>query len=401
MEMKLKARLEKFFYNKTTLLVVLISIAALITTQNILLGVNHFWGGNYTFYNNYIIFKQSWFHLLGNKNLYSFYLPEQADLFKYSPSFAFFMGLFAYLPDWAGLFFWNLLNCLVLFYSLVSIREMNSRKLFYVTLFILLELILSTMNSQSNALLAGLLILSFNSLEKGKNGFAAFFLVLSVFIKIFSLAGCILFLFYPKKIRSVLYSIISVLIIGLLPLVIVTPHELYAQYQNWWQLLLLDHSESTGMSVYSDIASVFHVMPDKTIVLLFGLLLLLSPLVLFRQYVNPDFRISYLGLILIWIVVFNHKAESPSYIIAMAGCSIWGIREKITNSRKILLMATLVFTSLFSSDIIPRHFRDTYLDMKFVKSFMSIVLIGFILYGMFRDGLGKRGENKIQKPIHP
>ncbi|HET6991275.1 MAG TPA: glycosyltransferase family 87 protein, partial [Bacteroidia bacterium] len=394
MESKLKIRLEKFFYNKTTLQVVLILISLLITIQNILLGVHHFWGGNYTFYNNYVIFRQSWFHLLGNTNLYSFYSSEQADLFKYSPSFAFFMGLFAYLPDWAGLFFWNMLNCIVLFYSLVYIREMNSRKLFYMILFILLELILSTMNSQSNALLAGLMILSFNFLEKGKNGFAALFLVLSVFIKIFSLAGCILFLFYPKKIKSILFLFVSVVIVGFLPLLIITPHELYTQYQNWWQLLQVDHSESMGMSVYSDLASVFHVIPDKTIVLLVGLLFLLSPLVLFRQYSNPDFRMSYLSLILIWIVVFNHKAESPSYIIAIAGCAIWGIREKISNRRKILLITTLIFTSLFTSDIIPDHFRETYLNIKLIKSFMSIIVSGVILFGMFRNGLRKSFDEK-------
>jgi len=45
-------------------------------------------GGFYSHYNNYIIFKQSFYHLIAQKDLYIHYPQEQYDLFKYPPTFA-------------------------------------------------------------------------------------------------------------------------------------------------------------------------------------------------------------------------------------------------------------------------------------------------------------------------
>src|SRR5450631_2916625 len=60
-------------------------------------------GREYHNYNNYIIFKNSFFHLIHGENLYGSFPDEQWDLYKYSPSFSLFFGLLAYLPDFAGL----------------------------------------------------------------------------------------------------------------------------------------------------------------------------------------------------------------------------------------------------------------------------------------------------------
>jgi hypothetical protein len=49
-------------------------------------------------YNNFIIFKQSFFHLKNNTNLYLEYINEYKDHYYYSPSFALFVIPFSYLP---------------------------------------------------------------------------------------------------------------------------------------------------------------------------------------------------------------------------------------------------------------------------------------------------------------
>ena len=62
-------------------------------------------GDPYTHYNNYVIFRQAFFHLVRHQDLYVLYLAEHWDYFRYSPSFALafgvagailIMGMFAY-----------------------------------------------------------------------------------------------------------------------------------------------------------------------------------------------------------------------------------------------------------------------------------------------------------------
>src|SRR4030095_9412927 len=79
----------------------------------------------YTHYNNYVIFKQSFFHLKDDKDLYSPYPDEHWDLYKYSPTFALFFGLFALLPDGIGVMLWNLLNSLILVFAIYYLPKLS------------------------------------------------------------------------------------------------------------------------------------------------------------------------------------------------------------------------------------------------------------------------------------
>lgn len=47
--------------------------------------------------------------------------------------------------------------------------------------------------------------------------------------------------------------------------------------------------------------------------------LLLRP----ARWLDIDFRRSFLASVLVYCVIFNHKAEQPSFIIALVGIAIW------------------------------------------------------------------------------
>src|ERR1700712_5743537 len=98
----------------TLWLYILVSIG--ITLQLFLPSINH--TEQYTHYNNYVIFKNSFFHLINNKDLYLYYNNDQFDLYKYTPSFSLLFGLLAYLPDVLGLLAWTLINAICLFYAI-------------------------------------------------------------------------------------------------------------------------------------------------------------------------------------------------------------------------------------------------------------------------------------------
>ena len=70
-------------------------------------------GGFYSHYNNYIIFKQSFCHLIAQKDLYVHYPQEQYDLFKYPPTFALLFAPFSVLPDVFGYPLWTAINLLL------------------------------------------------------------------------------------------------------------------------------------------------------------------------------------------------------------------------------------------------------------------------------------------------
>ena len=116
-------------------------------------------------YGNYLIFKNSFYHLLSGSDLYKSYAELNLDLFKYSPTFAVLFSPFSILPDYAGLILWNLLNAIMLFFAVKSIN-IGERKEVFILWFILVELITSLQNCQSNALTACLIIFTFSLLEK-------------------------------------------------------------------------------------------------------------------------------------------------------------------------------------------------------------------------------------------
>lgn len=387
--------------NKWITPVFLLIVALVVSIHSISLGVNNFWGGHYTHYNNYVIFKNSFSHLIHNQNLYSLYLDIYADQFKYSPSFALSMVLFYYLPDSLGLIMWNSINILVLYYSFLTFTSIDPSKRFWLILFVLFELILSTQNAQSNALLAGLTILAFHSFEKGRNAVATLFILIGAFIKIYSVIGLLLILFYPRKAYSAISSVAWTIVLFCLPLLVVNLHWLTWQYHNWYESLIADKSNSIGMSIFAWTRLISASNYLTVLTFLAGAILLLFPLVKRKQWENYGYRLKYLALLLIWIVVFNHKAESPTYIIAMTGIGIWYFSSSRVLMHKILIFMCLFFTSIWFTDIVPHSIRKNMVEAGLIKSFMPIIMLFLIFFNLIlkRRLMGFKTNPKERKLI--
>ena len=109
--------------------------------------------------------------------------------------------------------------------------------------------------------------------------------------------------------------------------------------------------------------------------MLFGLALLSTPLIYYKKYTNYQFRVLYLAFILIWMVVFNHKAESPTFVIAMAGIGIWFLNSNRNGYQYLLFIGSILFTSLWFTDLIPAQFKNGLLDRNYVKQFFPILCL--------------------------
>jgi hypothetical protein len=285
------------------------------------------------------------------------------------------MGLFAHFPDSVGLFLWNLLNVLLLFYALRQVPFPDDKTRLLALAFILIELITSVQNAQSNGIITGLLIFAFIFLEKKRVIPASLLIVLTVFIKIFGLAAMALYLFYPNKIKAVLYSLLWAIILALLPLAVVSPSQLIFLYQSWFHLLLNDHSASLGLSVAGWLHTWFNAGISKDLLVLIGAILLFTPLAVnYRSHRHYLFRLYYLSSILIWVVIFNHKAESPTFVIAISGAALWYFSGKRKIEDTVLIISALIFTVLSPTDVFPRFLRDAYVKPYVLKAVPCILI---------------------------
>ena len=331
-------------------------------------------------YGNYIIFKQSWFHLINGQDLYKAWPHEQFDLFKYSPAFAVFFSLFAYLPDAAGLPLWCLLNALVLFFSVKALPGFSNSHKNLILLFVALELLTSLQNSQSNALMAGLLIFSFVFLERRCYLLATLLLVLSIYLKLFGVIALALFIFYPEKWKLAFYTLFWGVVMFCLPLPFTGFDQLIFLYRSWWKLLSSDFSASLGFSVMGWLNSCFHLHIPKLIIVAAGALIGGIPLLFIKKYHYYTFRVFMLASLLIWVIIFNHKAESPTFIIAMSGAALWLFAQKISRVNLFLGIFAILFTSLSSTELFM-PIRDMVTEPYVLK----VVPVIFIWIKIIRD----------------
>ncbi|MCF8379045.1 MAG: DUF2029 domain-containing protein [Bacteroidales bacterium] len=380
---KLKG-VKKLILSYNFVLILYLVFVLFASLQSYFLGTKFFNDIAYTHYNNFLIFKYSFIHLIENQNLYLPFPNEHFDLYKYSPTFALLFGFFQLIPDSIGIILWNFLNAYVLFLGIRSLPNFQENQKIYMLLFLSIEFMTSLQNQQSNGLMAGLLLLSFSGFEKNQYFTASLYIVLTVFIKIFGAVFFLLLLLYPNKTRSVGYSFMWAVILFILPLILLPFSQLAEQYSNWYQLLISDHSASVGTSVMGLMQSILSITFNKLIVLSAGLFFLLLPLLLINQYKSKKFRFSMLSMLLIWMVIFNHKAESPTYIIAISGVAIWGFSGEKSWMKTLLLLFAFILTSLSPTDIFPPFIRNEIIIPYALKALPCIVIWGVIVYELLK-----------------
>lgn len=382
----------KSFYNKLTLrkiIVLIILLALAITIQGIIASI----GNVYTHYNNLIAFKSSFGHLIHNKNLYLYYPQEYFDQYKYSPTFALFMGLFYYLPDEVGLFLFNIINTSLFIYALLRLK-LPKDAFKFLFLFLLLEFGISITWVQTNVLIASLIILAFSSLEEKKPWLASLFIVLTVYVKIFGIVALVLGVFYPNKFRFILYTIMWAVLFAILPLIIISKNELIQQYHNWFHLLKMDHAVSYGVSFMGLIHSWFKIDISKIGTVAVAAIIFCIPLLKVNCYNLYSFRLQILASLLLWMVIFNHKGESPTYIIAMEGVAIWYFSQPANTINRILLWLCLIFTSFTSTDLItPGWINDRFVEPYSIKA----IFCSIIWFKLIFDLMTKKQFSSIAK----
>ena len=102
-------------------------------------------------------------------------------------------------------------------------------------------------------------------------------------------------------------------------------------------------------------------MPNIYVTLPAGILMLL-PLGRLSFWQNQSYRLHYLALLLIGLVIFSSSAESPTYVIAVIGYLIWHVQQpyNTTFPYKVLMALVLLLTIFSPTDLFPRFIREQY-----------------------------------------
>jgi hypothetical protein len=339
--------------------------------------------------NNILIFCASFGHLLNGVNLYAPAPSQYADLFKYSPTFALCMAPFAALPlVWAALL-WNCLNAGVFIFGVVQLQRvrypLTKQHVCMILWITLVELLTAVQNSQSNALLAGLAVLAIGAFEQEKPLQAAFCIALGLHIKLYGVLPMVLVLLYPRSVQARFYGALVLWIVALtaLPLLVISPQSLANQYEYWRVLLASDYAVSYGLSVMSVVHRLSPALLSSrsavSVLQVISLVITCLPIVVrwwqmrhhsFGQVAEvPGKQLPLLAgaSLLLWMVVFNHKAESPTFIIAMTGVALWYVVSKRTLAHRMLLGLAIIGTSLSVTDLVPPNVREEIIARYSVK----------------------------------
>ena len=323
--------------------------------------------------NNFRIFRAASRHLLAGADLYAAYPAEHLDFYKYSPTFALLFAPFAYVPFVPAMLLWNALNAGALYVAIGLVLPRRAATAARAIVF--LDMLGSLQNVQSNALVAALIVFTFAAYERHHTALGSLAAITGTFVKLFPLAGVSFAIFHPRKVRVAVALVAGTLLFAALPLLVASPARLLAQYTSWRAIEASD-SLNRGYTVMQMVELVSGAGLPNWPIQLIGMLVLLAPVVVQRwRWHDWELRRLYLCSVLVFCLIFNHKAESPTFVIAITGAAIWfATIPRPSRWEWALLAFVVLFTILASSDVMPRTIQRDFFDRYRFKTVPMIVL---------------------------
>ncbi len=314
--------------------------------------------------------------MIANRDLYVLRLDQAHDYFKYSPSFALFFAPFAVLPFVAGLFLWNVVNAMSVFFSL---RLLLPREQWAIAQWLVfLPALRSIQSAQSNGLVAALIIVAFVCFDRGWLWRAAIAIALGAVTKIFPAVAFIFALPRHDRTRAILATVVATAGLIALPLIVVSPAGLAAQYSSW---SALERSEaglvgSSAMALLRDLGLNWPPWPVQLVAAAIVLGVLITRL---RDWDDRAFRLRFLGFVLVFCVAFNHRAERQSVVIAICGMVIWYLASPRAAWRSALFVIVYLLVVVSGTDVVPdavRHSLGPDVRLPLPLTILWLVMLG-------------------------
>ena len=350
--------------------------------------------------NNYLIFRGVFWHTVNQTSLYGAYPDEYFDVNHYGPLFALVVAPFAVMPVWLGMLFWNVALSLCL-YVAISSSQLKYKQQIFIYWFCAETLLTSLFMQQFNIAIAAIIIASYFLIERERDFWAAFLIVLGTFVKLYGVVGLAFFFFSKHKGRFVLSLLLWAVVLFVAPMLISNADYVIGQYHEWYVTLLEKNGENlqsiaqnisllgmvrriTGNLLYSDL---WLIAP--------ALVLFFIPYFRFSQYRNAMFRQTYLASVLLFVVLFSTGSESSSYIIAISGACIWYLSAPWQRNRwdVVFMVLVLMISGFGSSDLYPRCIRHDLIQVYSLKALPCTLVWLKLCYEMMFKNYASVGED--------
>lgn len=340
--------------------------------------------------NNYLIFKDVFFHVIHQQPLYIPYPADYYDVNLYGPVFSIVIAPFAGLDTNLGAVLWSLAGSAVLFYA---IRQLPLTRMQQNIILLLcsMELMGAASWFQMNQFIGAFIILTFTNTIKGKELWAAFFIVLGTLTKFYGIVGLAFFFFSPNPKRFIGGLFLWGAVMFALPMVISSPQYIIQCYFDWYAALVHKNELNEGVNtLFQDISAggfikrVFHLPGlSNTVVLIPAIALFLLQYTRLQDRYNSRYRLYMLCSALMFPVLFSTSSESPTYIIALPAVCIWYVMQPYTRRNNIFMFFAILLISFSHSDVVTPWVRKNISVPYAVKAFPCLVLWLMIAYDIY------------------
>lgn len=352
--------------------------------------------------NNYYIFEYVFHHAVEQKPLYISYPGEYNDQNHYGPLFSLMIAPFAILPSWLGCILWALANSVVL---LIAIRylQVSKEKQLFIMAVTLIEMLTATHNLQFNTMISGWIILAFILVEKEKDFWATLLIAAGFLMKLYGIGGLLFFVFSQHKLKFALSFVFWTVILFALPMLYSSPRFIIDSYYGWFDSLKTKNEiniQGYNMASHQDISlmGIFRrILQDPSLTNMYflvpGALLITAPLLRFKQYASENFRLSYLAIVMISVVIFSSSAESSTYVIAVPGCAIFFLLyyREYPGLAMALLIFLFLFTVLSPTDLCPPYLKLNFFRKYSLKALpCCLIWLWLIIEVSFKNFIGSK-----------
>ena len=367
-------------------------------------------------FNNFLIYKFTYWHAVQGKSLYEVN-SDTFDVNHYGPIFSLIVAPFSLISNtitsmgdlrlWVDVFLWHLALALFLWWAIRRCTLTTEQKA--VVIWLTAHEMLNALGmSQFNVATAAMILLTYSAVHRGKDVWAAFWIVLGTLTKVYGIVGLAFFFFVKNKPKFVTWLVVWTVVLVVLPMPFFGANYVVDQYVEWFKCLgekcqenplsdfqnisLLGMVRKIGYAVSAGLPAYYQVFesagknPDVTNwwwstwkdlwLIIPAIVYSALPYLRTRQYHHHAFQLMCLALVLMFVNIFSTGAENSSYIISMLGVAIWFIAVpwKRTPLDIGLLVFCFVLTSLSCTDLFPGDIR-TYWIRAFSLKALPVVLI--------------------------
>lgn len=353
-------------------------------------------------HNNFLIFKYVYWHTIEQLPLYVAY-DEYWDTNHYGPFFSLVIAPFAMLPVRWGLFFWLIVLSLSLYYAIRKL-PFPDRKRIFLYWFCAHELLTALFMSQFNIAIAAIIVATFYCIEKEKDIWAACFIMLGTFVKLYGIVGLAFFFFSKHKVKFLLALLGWALVMFVAPMAISSPDYIISQYVGWWDSLSAKNAENIfsggqNISLLGMVRKISGCASYSDLWLILGGLIIFGlPYLRIAQYKYKAFRYALLASVLLFVVLFSTGSESSTYIIAFVGVGIWywSVPWKRSKWDIALMVFAFILTSFSPSDLFPAYLRKEFVQPYALKALPCAIIWFKLSYEMCFRNYIEIGESKIE-----